>query len=107
MTRLAVSLVTTVLVSGGLGLAGLGLTAGVAQAAGWCNHQQMGCWCPGNPLPPSSGPIDWDMSVCQAWFYSQRVGQRDAHNPQLGVGIAFPPGRCPSIFSDNFDGVPC
>ncbi|MDT7792669.1 MAG: hypothetical protein QOD59_2105 [Mycobacterium sp.] len=72
ITRLA----TTVLVSGGLGLAGLGLAAGTAQATPGTHT-----WCPGQPLPqqmtspathpqqPSGPPVTWDMSVCHDWYW--------------------------------------
>ena len=67
--RLAVGLATSLLVSGGLGLAGLGLAAGTAHAGAY--H-----WCPGDPPPNallptanggwSPGPVNpaWDTTVC-------------------------------------------
>jgi hypothetical protein len=76
-----VGLATTVLVSGGLGLAGLGLAAGTAQAScttgDVCSHQ----WCPGQPMVQGwvTGPdgavrpvndVVWDMSVCHQWFHA-------------------------------------
>ncbi len=72
-------LVTTVLVSGALGLAGLELAAGTAQAgctfSGVCSQQ----WCPGQPMPQGwfRGPngvvqhvndVVWDMGVCHTYF---------------------------------------
>ena len=58
----------TVLVSGGVGLAALGLGAGNAQADPLPPHT----WCPGAPMAysdfdPSTGPgvaYQWDMNVC-------------------------------------------
>jgi hypothetical protein len=69
-------LATTVLVAGGLGLAGLGLADGSAQATtdtgpgpavyctfdGECSFS----WCPGERLPQPD--VKWDMSVCHEWF---------------------------------------
>ena len=55
-------LAATVLVSGVLGLAGLGLAAGTAQAAPRGPYQ----WCPGQPLPATD--VNWDMSVCHTWY---------------------------------------
>jgi hypothetical protein len=54
-------LTTAVVVSGGLGLAGLGLGAGIApaQPAGYT-------WCPGQPLP--SQGLGWDMHVCHTFY---------------------------------------
>jgi hypothetical protein len=76
MKRLIVGLATTVVVSGGLGLAGLGL-AGTAQARPnpACNDlYPCYTWCPGERLPNSDGPIGWDMSVCHDWYYAHGVG---------------------------------
>ena len=59
---------TTMLVSGGLGLAGLGLTAGTAQADTSSPHQ----WCPGQSMQHPDGPgpgVLWDMTVCHTWYY--------------------------------------
>ena len=56
MKRLIVGLATTVLVSGGLGLAALGLGAGTAQALPDGPYT----WCPGQPrnahMPPGGQP---------------------------------------------------
>jgi hypothetical protein len=68
MERLIVGVATTVVVSGGLGLAGLAL-AGTAHADDG-PHQ----WCPGQSMRPGVGPgseIVWDMHVCHTWY---RVG---------------------------------
>jgi hypothetical protein len=62
-----VGLATTVLVSGGLGLAGLGLAAGTAQAEPGGPHR----WCPGQSMEWPTGPFNqvaWDMSVCHTWW---------------------------------------
>jgi len=63
-------LATTVLVCGGLGLAGFGLAAGTAQADPVA-HQ----WCPGQRLPddgtnPDGTPhvFTWDMNVCHTYY---------------------------------------
>ena len=72
-------LVTTLLVTGGLGLAGLGLAAGAAQAdPGLAQFPQFHGpvpakargpyqWCPGQHLPTTD--THWDMSVCHTWYY--------------------------------------
>jgi len=71
-------LATALLVSGGLGLAGLGLAAGNAQAEPGLAPQFHGPvpakvrgpyqWCPGQPLPYNDGNIVWDMGVCHTWY---------------------------------------
>jgi hypothetical protein len=71
MKRLIAGLATTAAVSGGLGLAGLGL-AGTAQADpaadwGYGPHQ----WCPGQSMQLPQGPGDqysWGMHVCHTWY---------------------------------------
>ena len=67
MKRRIPRLATTVLVSGGLGLAALGLGAGIANAGG--PYQ----WCPGQGMP-NDDPVVWDMSVCHTW-YAVHYGQ--------------------------------
>ena len=83
MKRVVVGLTTAVLVSGGLGLAGLELAAGTAHA----DPQSPGPfqWCPGQPLPgehygaitipsrniniPASDiTVVWDNSVCHTYW---------------------------------------
>ena len=52
---------TTVVVSGGLGLVGLGLGgAGTAAAQGYT-------WCPGQALPFAG--LGWDMGVCHTYSF--------------------------------------
>jgi hypothetical protein len=104
MKRVIVGLATTVLVSGGLGLAGLGLGAGTAQAVcspgaavvnGMCygpNH-----WCPGQSLYVSQGgpnrDVNWDMSVCHTWYW---VADGDGNvSPQVWDGDNPPPPAAP------------
>jgi hypothetical protein len=69
-------LATTLLVSGGLGLTGLGLAAGTAQAEpgfalspGPFPAAPRGPyqWCPGDHLPTTD--VVWDMSVCHTWYW--------------------------------------
>jgi hypothetical protein len=68
-----VRLATTLLVSGGLGLAGLGLGAGTAQAYNYGPFQ----WCPGqampNDPPRSDADLVWDMSVCHTYYFAYDV----------------------------------
>jgi hypothetical protein len=56
--------VTTVAISGGLALAGLGLAAGTAQADPFA--AQPHSWCPGQALPFNN--IQWDIGVCHTWY---------------------------------------
>ncbi|CAN5845452.1 hypothetical protein BH09ACT7_BH09ACT7_16160 [soil metagenome] len=64
---------TTVAVCAGLSLAGLGLTAGTAQAYTYGPFQ----WCPGQPLPNDpprpDGSLVWDMSVCHTYWFDWDV----------------------------------
>ncbi len=83
MNRIA-HLATTLVVSGGVGLAGLTLASGTAQAdnpfwgpsysgencppgVGSCTH-----WCPGDPPIPGSefGAISWDWNICHDWYWN-------------------------------------
>jgi hypothetical protein len=61
----------TLLVSGGLSVAALGLGAGTAQA----NSYTFGPfqWCPGQSMPNESGLV-WDMSVCHTYWFEQAYG---------------------------------
>jgi hypothetical protein len=123
MKRLFIGLATTVLVSGGLSLAALGLGAGTAQAVcspgaavvnGMCygpNH-----WCPGQSLYVSQGgpnrDVNWDMSVCHTWYWvadgegnvSPQVWDGDnpppppAPPPPAPPGPPLPPGMCWSMW---------
>jgi hypothetical protein len=55
---------TTVVISGGLALAGLGFAAGAAQADPFA--AQPHSWCPGQALPFNN--IQWDMGRCHTWY---------------------------------------
>lgn len=69
VTRIA----TTVAVSAGLGLAGIAVGPGTAQAYTYGPFQ----WCPGQPMPndPPRPPdqLNWDMSVCHTYYYDWDV----------------------------------
>ena len=80
MKRLIVGLTTAVLVSGGLGLVGLELAAGTAQADPCTLQDQRACpprgphqWCPGRSMDPARGgpgtTVVWDMNVCHTWYF--------------------------------------
>jgi len=73
MKRGIVGLATTLLVSGGMGLASLSLGAGTAQAYNYGPFQ----WCPGQDMPndPPRSPSDlvWDMSVCHTYYFEYDV----------------------------------
>lgn len=64
MNRLS-RLATTVVASGAMAAAGLGL--GVAAAQG-PNTATVYTWCPGEGLPFPE--IKWDMNVCHRWFHT-------------------------------------
>ena len=76
ITRLA----TTLSVSGGLGLAALGLGAATAQADPFFGPSYQGgncpdgitCthWCPGDPSIPGSQVVSWDWNVCHDWYWN-------------------------------------
>jgi hypothetical protein len=68
MKRLVIGLATSVLVSGGLGLAGLGPAAPFAQAAPCPALQACTTWCPGQP-DPAGRPIPWDRGVCHDYYW--------------------------------------
>ena len=75
--------ISTFALSAGLGLAGVALAAGTAQAEGpsytggncpagqTCTH-----WCPGDPLIPGHQVISWDWNVCHDWYWDS-VGVTD------------------------------
>jgi hypothetical protein len=90
MKRLIVELATAVLVSGGLGLAGLGLDAPSAQANPGCPSNGSSCqqWCPGDP-DPAGRPIPWDKSVCHQ-FYWDYYGLHD-----IGTGAFYAWNKLP------------
>jgi hypothetical protein len=69
-------LALTLLVSGGLSLAGFGFAAGIADADPWpgCETNEGPChWCPGDELPHTgnhiTNPVVWDESVCHTYWY--------------------------------------
>jgi|SRR5829696_5979345 len=123
ITRVA----TTVAVSGGLGLAALGLGAGIAQAVpggpvpqgSWpgCpeNNPSGPCrWCPGDP-PVQTGnlrvnPVVWDNNVCHTYWYvyhgqgnvAQNIFEGEAPPPPPPPPPNFtpplPPGQCWYLF---------
>ena len=76
MSRLS-RFATALVVSGGVGMAGLGLGIGTAVADG-PSYQGGNCpsgltcthWCPGDPLIPGSQVISWDWNVCHDWFWN-------------------------------------
>jgi hypothetical protein len=105
--RVIVGLATTVLVSGGLGLAGLG--AGTAYAEpGFIDPVGPYHWCPGGkPLD-----VNWDQSICHTYWHvatgaGNVGGPGDSHNnlwegpnpPRVPEGPCFSmwiPSPCPA-----------
>jgi hypothetical protein len=93
MKQLFVGLATTALVSGGLGLAGLGLTAGTAHA------DAVYTWCPGmNAFYPQDmqklAQLPGGLSVCQHW-YTDAAGNFVAGDPGPGKPPLPAPGPPP------------
>jgi hypothetical protein len=103
MSRLS-RFATALAVSGGIGLAGLGIGAPTAQAdPAWgpsyeggncpwgvtCTH-----WCPGDPLIPGSQVISWDWDICHDWYWTSEGVVDVASNtiyPWHGVPHEAPP----------------
>jgi hypothetical protein len=85
MNRRITALAAAVLATGGMGLAGLGLSAGVAQA--------LPSWCPGQPLP--NPDVNWDMGLCH--YYS--VDPTGAVSP---IGDFYPRGVHPRPADPNW-----
>ncbi len=82
---LIAGLATTMLVSGGLGLAGVEAGSAVAEPG----FAPLASWCPGQPLPGNVAG-DWDMSACHDWHYSWH----DDLSHRWGTdGPAAPPGQ--------------
>ncbi|MET0451471.1 MAG: hypothetical protein ABW137_06510 [Mycobacterium sp.] len=90
MNRLS-RLTMTALVSGALGLAGLGLGAGIAQAGGpyqWCPGDDPGGY-GGGFNTPADGRPNWDWNVCHTFHYVN-YGQGNV-SPTVFEGIDPPP----------------
>lgn len=93
-------LAMTVLMSGGMGLAGLGLSTGTAQALPQWHPCQSGTyggcweWCPGAPMYAPHGPgtfVNWDMNVC----HSFRTFERGIVDDVTGIYYQDPAFRDP------------
>lgn len=83
------------LLSGGVALAGSGPVAGAAHALPAppplaCDPICHGTWCPGQRLPVSTTPIDWDMGVCHDYHQVHGGGIVEGPLPPDAV-------RCPPI----------
>ncbi len=114
------NIVAATLLSGGIVVAGLALAPARAHAEVWCPPNAMvgavcygpNQWCPGDSLfhltqNHVADPINWDMSVCHAYYYvpfgKGNAGYRiwDGPNPpgpqvpiQAPPGLPPPPGKC-------------
>jgi len=72
----AVRLVSALIVSGGVGVAGW--MSGTAHAETGPSYQGGNCpqgltcthWCPGDPVPPGSQVVSWDWNVCHDWYWN-------------------------------------
>jgi hypothetical protein len=125
MKRVIVGLATTALVSGGLGLVGLGPGAGTAQAIDDCSPAAMvngvcwgpNHWCPGDSLLYLTQnhitlPVTWDMHICHTYYHvaqdqaNQGDGIYEGPNPPPPVAPPapgppappLPPGMCWSMW---------
>ena len=101
------ALATTLLVSGGLGLAGLGLGAGIAQADAGNDHcsTRSGCykgpgmrWCPGDYVWPDLAGMGWDMSVCHVYHLACVSATLEACPDPNAIAEGPPPPPPPPIF---------
>jgi hypothetical protein len=108
MKRVIVGLATTVLVSGGLGLAALGPASGTAQADTGVPHQ----WCPGDSDPTAPTRVyNWDWNVCHTYYWV-KSGQGnvpfegDLHGSILWDGDNPPADSYPGCGTDLFTGIP-
>lgn len=59
-------IIATALLSGGVAMASLVLTAATAHA-GPDNFSVPHQWCPGQPLPMND--VVWDTSICHTWYW--------------------------------------
>jgi hypothetical protein len=53
-------IIAGVLAAGAITVAGFGLATGTAHAADVASHR----WCPGQPMPHSNPPLNWNMRIC-------------------------------------------
>jgi hypothetical protein len=86
MKRRIIGFATTMLVSGGLGVAGLGLASGTAQAEPSFGFAPLYHWCPGDFWDPGWGD-NWESGGCHDDFHRDMDGwdhSRDWHADQRG-----------------------
>lgn len=57
----------------------------------WSNYE----WCPGEPVPESDPPVNWDMNVCHFWHYQSLSEGADVPFTHLVEGLR--PSPCPPI----------
>ena len=112
MKRTIVGFATTMLVSGGLGLAGLGLASGTAQAEP--AFAPLYHWCPGDGWHPEWGN-NWDPGTCHDDHHRDIDGESHSRD----AGFLYQDRRyvpryhwCPGEFwrpewGFNFDGNAC
>ncbi len=106
MKQLIAGLVTTVVMSGGLGLIGVAL-AGTAQAGPPLPPHT---WCPGdsmvyNRYDLSSGPgvaYQWDMNACHTWYWTKGSDGNVPYRGELPSGV-WDGENPPSIKEDSCD----
>jgi hypothetical protein len=90
-------LAAAALLSGVGAAAGLGLTAGTAQATWGAGEGSIDAfsnyeWCPGDPIPQSDVPIPWDMNGCHFWHYQSPTAETPSvYTPVEGLR----PNPCP------------
>ncbi len=86
MKPLVLGLSASLMLSGGLGLAGLALAAGTAQAAP--GSVPLAKWCPGDPPLSSMVKAGWDLTVCHDYYYGPGP---DGHTTEIHEGVFRPP----------------
>jgi hypothetical protein len=104
MTRIAL-FAATALAAGGLGMAGLALAAGAAQADPVNDHcsTRSGCykgpgmrWCPGDYVWPGLVATGWDLTVCHV--YHEQCPPGEVACPDF-IAEGPPPPTPPALIS--------
>jgi hypothetical protein len=101
-THIAERIIVAALLSGGVALASVGLTAGTAQAQPTDNYSVPHQWCPGQSLPMDD--VHWDNNICHTWFWvpvggmgnvGEFVWKAILHRHMAHRRATGPPSACP------------